>query len=206
VLDQLGNPGRIGVVGITPRDVVHVGRVEQPALHLVLEEVPARLPVAPGRLHPHPDHPVAGWPATRPPLKVRGGRGEPAGLGVAPTMAVGHPHAGGHRHLCTSKPAQRSTSVSISSPPPGTPASGRHPEEPLPGESQSRARGNSAGCPRPPRQTYQRARGTKQHQRRPDDQPISHPSRVAEHGHQRLIRDRRPSALLSSLSAGRATP
>jgi len=42
-------------------------------------------------------------------------------------------------------------------------------------------------CPRPPRQTYQRARGTK-HQRRPDDQPISHPSQVAEHGHQRLIR------------------
>jgi hypothetical protein len=80
--------------------------------------------------------------------------------------------------LCTSRPAQRSTSVSISSPPPGTPASGRHPEEPLPGESQSRARGNSAGCPRLPRQTYQRARGTKQHQRRPDDRPISHPSRV----------------------------
>jgi hypothetical protein len=65
VLDLLGNAGRIGVVGITPRDVVRVGRVEQPALHLVLEEVPDRLPVAPGRLHPHPGHPVAGRPCAK---------------------------------------------------------------------------------------------------------------------------------------------
>jgi hypothetical protein len=34
------------------------------------------------------------------------------------------------------------------------------------------------GVPEAPRQTYQRARGTKQHQRRSDDRPISHPSRV----------------------------
>jgi hypothetical protein len=117
VLDQLGNAGRIGVVGITSRDVVHVGRVEQPALHLVLEEVPDRLPVAPGRLHPHPGHPVS-WPATRPAHQARGGRGEPAGLGVAPTMAVGHPHAGGgargsHVRLISGLVAPSSTNVGL---------------------------------------------------------------------------------------------
>src|SRR5829696_9991593 len=37
VLDQLGDPGRVGHIGLPPRDVVQVGRVQQPALHLVLE-------------------------------------------------------------------------------------------------------------------------------------------------------------------------
>src|SRR5215203_474538 len=63
-------------------------------------------------------------------------------------MAVGHPHAGGHRALVHIQAGAALDQRLISSPPPGTPASGRHPEEPLPGESQSRARGNSAGCPR----------------------------------------------------------
>jgi hypothetical protein len=148
VLDRLGNPGRIGDIGRTPGDVVHVGRVEQPALHLVLEQVPDRLPVAPGRLHPDWGHPVAGQPLgqhIRPAVVVvnrRVSAWRPPWPSGTRTHAVTEP-------LCTSRPAQRSTSVSISSPPPGTPASGRHPEEPLPGESQSRARGNSAGCPRP---------------------------------------------------------
>jgi hypothetical protein len=203
VLDQLGNPGRIGVVGITPRNVVHMGRVEQPALHPVLEQVPDRLPVAPGRLHPHPGHPVAGQPLgqhIRSTVVVANGGSRrsapwPSGTRTHGHRTLVHVQAGAaldqRLHLLASS---RHANVRAS------------PEEPLPGESQSRARGNSAGCPRPPRQTYQRARGTKQHQRRPDDQPISHPSRVAEHGRQTLVRDRQLSAVLSSLSAGRATP
>jgi hypothetical protein len=124
VLDQLGNPGRIGVVGITPRNVVHMGRVEQPALHPVLEQVPDRLPVAPGRLHPHPGHPVAGQPLGQhirsTVVVANGGSRRSAHHGRrAPAHTVTEP-------LCTSKPAQRSTSVSTSSPPPGTPTSGRH--------------------------------------------------------------------------------
>jgi hypothetical protein len=98
VLDQLGDPGRIGHVGLTPRDVVQVGRVQQPALDLALEQLPDRLPVAAGRLHSHPGHLEAGQPLGQQ-HQPGGGRGEPMGLGMAPTMAVGHPHTGGHRVL-----------------------------------------------------------------------------------------------------------
>ena len=98
MLDQLGDPGRVGHIGLPPRDVVQVGRVQQPALHLALEQLPDRLPVAPGRLHPHPGYPEAGQPLGQQPQP--GGRcGEPAGLDLAPAVAVRHPHTGGHRVL-----------------------------------------------------------------------------------------------------------
>jgi hypothetical protein len=32
VLAQLGDPGRVSHIGLTPRDVVQVGRIQQPAL------------------------------------------------------------------------------------------------------------------------------------------------------------------------------
>src|SRR5215218_8444343 len=80
-----------------------------------------RLPVAPGRLHPHPGHPEAAQPLGQQP-QPGGGRGEPTGLGVAPTMTIRHPHTRGHRvlvhvqtraafdqrvHLLASSPRQR---------------------------------------------------------------------------------------------------
>ena len=112
VLDQLGDPGRVGHVGLPPRDVVQVGRVQQPALHLALEQLPDRLPVAPGRLHPHPGHPEAGQPLGQQP-QPGGRRGEPAGLAVAPGVAVRHPHTGGYRVLARPDPR----SVRPASPP-----------------------------------------------------------------------------------------
>jgi hypothetical protein len=206
VLDHLGNPGRIGDIGLTTRDVVQVGCVEQPAAHLVLEQVAERLPVAPGRLHPDWGHPVAGQPLgqhIRPAVVVvvnrRVSAWRPPWPSGTRTQAVTEP-------LCTSRPAQRSTSVSISPPPPGTPASGRHPEEPLPGESQSRARGNSAGCLRLPVRLISGLAAPRSTSVGRMTRPISHPVAGAEHDHQRLIRDRRPNAVLCSLSAGRATP
>ena len=98
MLDQLGDPGGIGHVGLAAGHVVQVGRVQQPALHLALEQLPHRLPIAPGRLHPHPGHPEAGQPLGQQP-QPGGRRGEPAGLGVAPGVAVRHPHTRGHRVL-----------------------------------------------------------------------------------------------------------
>jgi hypothetical protein len=98
VLDQLGDPGRVGHVGLAAGHVVQVGRVQQPALHLALQQLPDRLPVAAGRLHPHPGHPEAGQPVGQQ-HQPGGGRGEPTGLGVAPTMTIRHPHTRGHRVL-----------------------------------------------------------------------------------------------------------
>jgi hypothetical protein len=43
VLDQLGDPGRIGHIGLAARHVVQVRRIQQPALELVLEQLPDRL-------------------------------------------------------------------------------------------------------------------------------------------------------------------
>jgi hypothetical protein len=98
VLDQLGDPGGIGHIGLPPRHMVQVGRIQQPTLHLALQQLPDRLPVAPGRLHPHPGHPEAGQPLGQQ-HQPGGRRGEPAGLDLAPAVAVGHPHTRGHRVL-----------------------------------------------------------------------------------------------------------
>jgi hypothetical protein len=170
VLDQLGDPGGVGHIGLATRHVVHVRRVQQPTLDLVLQQLPDRLPVAPGRLHPHPGHPEAAQPLGQQ-HQPGGRRGEPAGLGVAPAVVVRHPHAGGHRVLvhvqASATRNQRLHLLALLHL-----GNGRHPEEPLPEESESRARGNSSECPRLPRQTYQRARGTKERRRWPDDRHI----------------------------------
>jgi hypothetical protein len=55
------------------------------------------------------------------------------------------------------------------------------------------ARGNSAGCPRLPRQTHQRALGTKERRRRPDDRHI-------------FIRRGWPSTAMGGLSATHREP
>jgi hypothetical protein len=157
-------------IGLATRHVVHVRRVQQPTLDLVLQQLPDRLPVAPGRLHPHPGHPEAAQPLGQQ-HQPGGRRGEPAGLGVAPAVVVRHPHAGGHRVLvhvqASATRNQRLHLLALLHL-----GNGRHPEEPLPEESESRARGNSSECPRLPRQTYQRARGTKERRRWPDDRHI----------------------------------
>ena len=75
-----------------------MGRIQQPALHLALQQLPDRLPVAAGRLHPDPGHLEAGQPLGQ--QHQPGGRGgEPASLDLAPSMTVGHPHTGGYRVL-----------------------------------------------------------------------------------------------------------
>jgi hypothetical protein len=117
VLDQLGNPGRVGHIRLAARHVPQVGRVQQPALDLILQQLPDRLPVAAGRLHPHPGHPEAGQPLGQH-HQPGGGRGEPARLAVAPTMASGTRTQAVTESLCTSSPAQRATNVSTCSPPP----------------------------------------------------------------------------------------
>jgi hypothetical protein len=171
VFDQLGDPGRVGHIGLAAGHVTQVGRVQQPALDLVLQQLPDRLPGAPGRLHPDPGSPRS-WSATRPTAATR--RSSPRTC--ASRSDVHHPHQA-PRHRWSPSPCARPSQRSArpASPPARSSISatgGRHPEEPLPGESESRARGNSAGYPRLPRQTYQRARGTKKHRRRPDDQHI----------------------------------
>jgi hypothetical protein len=104
---------------------VEVGRVQQPALDLALEQLPDRLPIAAGRLHPDPGHPEAGQPLGQQP-QPGSGCGEAAGLGLAPTLAIGCPHTGGHRvlvhvqvgatldqrlHLLASSPRQRAVAI-----------------------------------------------------------------------------------------------
>jgi hypothetical protein len=140
--------------------------------------------------------------------------GRPAGLdrvdllaytadAVAFTGAVKHAVT---ESLCTSRPAQRSTSVST--------CCLLHlgerivaiPEEPLRGESESRAGGNSAGCPRLPRQRHQRARGTKKAATSAGRPAHFHPSRVAGHGHGRLISKRQGTAVQPCVFARGARP
>jgi hypothetical protein len=65
VLEQLGDPGRVGHVGLATRDVVQMLGIEQPDLgNPLLEQEVHRLPVHPGGLHAHQvdllgDQPIA---------------------------------------------------------------------------------------------------------------------------------------------------
>jgi hypothetical protein len=72
VLDQLVDPGGIGHVGLAAGHVTQVGGVEQPTLDLTLEQLPDRLPLAAGRLHPDPGHPklASHWASSTSPAVV----------------------------------------------------------------------------------------------------------------------------------------
>ena len=117
MLDQLGDPRRVGHIGLAARHMVQVGRIQQPALHLALEQLPDRLPVAPSRLHPTRVTPkLANHSASSPSpavvvVNLRVSTWRPAWLSGTRTQAV-------TESLCTSRPAQRSTSVSTCLPPP----------------------------------------------------------------------------------------
>jgi hypothetical protein len=117
-----------------------------------------RLPVAPGRLHPHPGHLEAGQPHAQL-HQPRGGRGEPAGLDLAPPWPSGTRTQAVTESLCTSRPAQRSTSVSTLL-----------------------------------------ARGTKRASTSTGWPAHFHPSRVAGHGHGRLISNPGLSVMRTSVS------
>ena len=62
VLHQPADPLGIGPVGLATRNVAHVAGVQQPALRGVFEDPEHRLPIDPGRLHPHSGHPVRNQP------------------------------------------------------------------------------------------------------------------------------------------------
>src|SRR5215203_1859558 len=89
-------------VGLPPASTACCDRPQTESFHLRPDTwnlvAHHRLPVAAGRLHPHPGHPKAGQPLGQQP-QPGGRRGEPAGLGVAPGVAVRHPHTRGHRVL-----------------------------------------------------------------------------------------------------------
>jgi hypothetical protein len=134
--------------------------------------LPDRLPVAPGRLHDDSGHPEAPSHSANSTSPV---------VVVATNVRVSTwrlPWLSGIRTQAVTKSLCRSSRRRVR--PASPPAcllhlgnSHRHPEEPLPRESESHARGNRAGCPRLPRQSYRRTRGTKEHRRRPDDLHIS---------------------------------
>ena len=156
VLDQLGDPGRIGHVGLAAGRVLEVLGVHQPALDVVFQQVVDRLPEHPGRLHPHHLDLVAGQPV---PQQHQPGGGGPKTYGSR--CAARPPPSGIRTHalteaLCTSSPAQRSMNLSTSLLlVPGLQAC--RPEEPHHAESGLRARSNSPGPPRLPRPTDNRA-------------------------------------------------
>jgi hypothetical protein len=58
--------------GLAAGHVVQVGGVEQPTLDLILEQLPDRLPLAAGRLHPDPGHPklASHWASSTSPAVV----------------------------------------------------------------------------------------------------------------------------------------
>jgi hypothetical protein len=113
MLDQLGDPRRIGHVSLAPGHVLEVLGVQQPALHVVLQQVVDRLPEHPGGLHPTT---WIWWLAsqspssTNPAVVVRNVR---VSLCRPPWPSGIRTHALTEA-LCTSSPAQRSMNLSTS--------------------------------------------------------------------------------------------
>jgi hypothetical protein len=96
VLDQLADPGRVDHIALAAGDVVQVLSIQKPALEALLEDVEARLPIDPGRLHPDQGHVEAGKPvAERRQLRDR--RAESARLPFAlPPALSRYPHGRHH--------------------------------------------------------------------------------------------------------------
>jgi hypothetical protein len=95
VLEELGEPGGVAHVGLAPGQDPDVPGVDEQELEAaLLEGVPDRLPVLPGRLHHDVGHALRGEPA-RERREAAGERAERAGLGLAPGT-VGHADAGDH--------------------------------------------------------------------------------------------------------------
>ena len=67
VLHELADPFGVLDVGLSPRDVVQVLRVKQPALKALLERLKHGLPVHAGCFHPDQRHPGLGEPLAEPP-------------------------------------------------------------------------------------------------------------------------------------------
>ena len=98
MLDQLGNPRRVGDVRLPTGHVAQVAGVEQPAPEVVLQDVIDRLPVHAGGLHPDGGHGMGGEPIAQRQQRRRGGAEGLDDL-VASAARGGHPHAGHDRIL-----------------------------------------------------------------------------------------------------------
>jgi hypothetical protein len=88
VFDQLTDPLRVLDIGLAPGNVAQVLGVEQPALHVILEQVVDRPPVHPGGLDPDQRDPVAAQPIKQRQQRLRRGR-KAARLLTATTLLVG---------------------------------------------------------------------------------------------------------------------
>ena len=156
VLDQLATPLRILHITLATRDVTQVSRVVEPALELVLQQIEHRPPVHAGGLHP--DH---GHRETSQPVRERnqsGGGGRELGhLLAAAAVIVRDAHA--HCDLRLVDVEHRAAlDQTIHQPSQGSEEQDDRPEEPHAVESESRALGNSSGCPRLSRPTLVRTR------------------------------------------------
>jgi hypothetical protein len=115
VLDRLADPLGVADVALAAWHVARVLRVQEPAIELVLTHVLDRPPVDAGRLHPHQRDPEAAQPVEQdqqPPSRRREAARLLPALAASPdtrTQAV-------TESVCTSSPAQRSISRSISFP------------------------------------------------------------------------------------------
>lgn len=98
-LEQLGQPGGVGCVGLASRQVLHVAGVGKEQFEArSLEHVPDRLPEHPGRLHGHLRHALGHQPL--PQLLEVPGEGPELHQHLAPpTGTIGGPDARHHRLL-----------------------------------------------------------------------------------------------------------
>jgi hypothetical protein len=90
--DQLGDPGRVGHIGLAAGHVLEVLGVQQPALDVVFQQVLDRLPAAP-RSTPSPPPGPGGWPASPPAAPTRRWWSETCG-----SRCVAHRGHRGHAH------------------------------------------------------------------------------------------------------------
>jgi hypothetical protein len=203
MLQQLGQPGGIGHVGLAAGQDLDLAGVDQHELEAVLLQHPPHwLPVLAGGLHHHLGDALGGQPPGQR-LQSRGEGRERPHLLVASAAPLGHAHAGHHlvlghiqagaaRHQqlhhghllphrlrCPAGPTDQATLKDVLA------ATVR-------GAGKAPASVLSTGSLAPRRAELGRA--------------TQFSSLVAAPGHGGLIRDRQPSAMLSAISAGRATP
>ena len=201
VLQQLCQPGRVADIGLAAGQDLDVAGVDQQQLEAcLLQHIPDRLPVLAGGLHHHLDHALGGQPpasASSPEVKVGNVRTSwarpprPSGRRTRPP-----PRPWPHPARRTARPAA----------PPSTP--------PLPlggarqayrgNDAETRAHSNSSWCRQGPPVSLINGLSCTKESRAWPGHPILIPR--GGPGHAGLIRDRRSSAMLTSVCAGRATP
>jgi hypothetical protein len=189
MLDQLGDPGRVGHVGLAAGHVAQMPRVARASSRSRLPAGRTRTSRTPRSTPSRPPSP-RNWPAS--PAAAPGQRSCPkrADLAVPPAVPARDPHARGDRRLVHVQPGDPlDEPVHLLLPP--RHRHRRRPEEPHHAASRLRARSNNSGCPRLPRPTDKRAHSTKAKPTSPGDHATLSCAGVARQGHGSLIR-RRP--------------